>query len=280
MNHQKKGSILCPNCRKLISIDEPRCPYCHTPRPGSWWKNNPLIRGAGSGDRFIKTILVLNITMYLISLLLDPARMGKSLNPFSFLSPGEGSLLLLGATGTVPIDRLHRWWSLLSANYLHGSLLHIFFNMMAFRQLSPLIIEEYGSHRAIIIYTIGGTAGFCVSYLAGVPLTIGASAAICSFIGAILYFGKSRGGAYGQAIYSQIGGWALGIFLIGFLPGINNWGHGGGFVAGACLGFLLGYREKKKENFVHKLISTGCIIATFIVLIWGILSGVLNLLLA
>jgi rhomboid protease GluP len=94
-------------------------------------------------------------------------------------------------------------------------------------------------------------------------------------MGAILYFGKSRGGAYGQIIFRQIGGWAIGIFIFGLLfPGINNWAHGGGMVAGVALGFLLGYQERKRENLSHKLLAGLCIIVTVIVLGYAIASGV------
>ena len=65
--------------------------------------------------------------------------------------------------------------------------------------------------------TFSGVFGFFVSYLAGVTFTIGASAAVCGLIGAALYFGKSRGGIYGQTIYRQIGGWAIGIFSYNFV---------------------------------------------------------------
>jgi rhomboid protease GluP len=213
--------------------------------------------------------------MYLITLLLNPLSSSFSMNPLNFLSPSNPSLLLMGATGTIPIDRYHRWWTVLSANYLHGGILHIFFNMMAFRQLAQLVLREYGVHRMFIIYTLGGIVGFGVSYLAGVSLTIGASAAVCALIGASLYFGKSRGGVYGHAVYRQIGGWAVGLFLFGLLvPGINNWGHGGGIVAGALLGFLLGYQEKVGEKFFHKAIAGICLILTILVLVWAVVSGI------
>ena len=117
----------------------------------------------------------------------------------------------MGATGVIPIDRMQRWWSLLSANYLHGGILHIFFNMIAFRQIAGLIVREYGIHRTFVLYTLGGTLGFLISYLAHTPFTIGSSAAVCSLIGAALYYGKSRGGLYGNIVYKQIGGWAAGI---------------------------------------------------------------------
>ena len=275
MANQPRRSILCPNCRKLISVDEARCPYCGTANPGSWWKNNVWTQGLRSSDQLIKAIIYVNVGMYILSLLLDPMSSRLSMNPFSFLSPASRSLVLLGATGTIPIDQLHRWWTVVSANYLHGSVLHILFNMLAFRQLAPFVLQEYGPYRMLSIYTLGGIVGFAVSYLAGVRLTIGASAAICSLIGASLYYGKSRGGLYGQAIYKQIGGWALGIFIFGFLvPGINNWGHGGGILGGIVLGALLGYHERRREGVFHRILAGGCMALTAAVLVWAVLSAV------
>lgn len=278
--HQNKNSILCPNCRKLISRDEPACPYCSLKSPGSWWKNNYLTRFFSDGDLFISLILYTNIGMYVLSLLLNLRHSAFAFNPFQFLSPSNQSLLILGSTGTVSIIHLHRWWTLVSANYLHGSLLHILFNMIALRQLGPLVIREYGGYRMFAIYTLGGVCGFILSFLAGIRFTIGASAAVCSLIGALLYFGKSRGGRYGQAVYSQIGGWAIGIFVFGLLvPGINNWGHGGGMASGALIGYLLGYQERKRENISHKYLGLGCIVATAVILAWAAISSVLYLLL-
>jgi rhomboid protease GluP len=216
-----------------------------------------------------------NVTLFITSLLLYPWSSGVSLNPLALLSPSNKGLLLLGATGTIPIDRLGRWWTLVSANYLHGGIFHILFNMIAFRQIAPLVLREYGINRMVIIYTLSGVIGFLVSYFAGIPLTIGASAAVCGLIGATLYYGKSRGGLYGQTIFKQIGGWALGIFIFGFLmPGINNWGHGGGIFTGAVLGVLLGYKERMRERAFHKILASACILITILVLIWAVGSGI------
>jgi rhomboid protease GluP len=273
MVQNKRRSMLCPNCRKLISGDDSVCPYCGLKNPTSTWQR--LIgRGLHDGDQLLKILIGVNIVMFAFSLLLSARSTSFALNPLSFLSPDNRSLLLLGATGYIPIVRLHRWWSLVSANYLHGSILHIFFNMFALRQLGPLVLHEYGNSRMIIIYTLSGVFGFFISYLARVPLTIGASAAVCGLIGAALYFGKSRGGIYGQTIYRQIGGWAIGIFMFGFLvPAINNWAHGGGMLAGAVLGFLLGYQEKRRESHGQKIAALCCVGITGLVLLWAIFSS-------
>ena len=274
MAHQQRTSQLCPNCGILVSTQAPRCPRCGITHPGSWWKRVLLTSGLRTANQCITALLVLNIGMYIISLFLNPAGSDFSMNPFRALSPAQSSLFLLGATGTIPIDRYHRWWTLIAANYLHGSILHILFNMIALRQIIPLIVQVYGVSRMIILYTLTGIIGFIVSYLAGIPLTIGASAALCGLIGAALYYGQHRGGTYGQIILRQIGGWALSIFLFGFLiPGINNWAHGGGMVAGALLGAVFGYEEKRPQQLGDRLLANALILVTLLVLAWAVLSG-------
>ncbi|MCE5244637.1 MAG: rhomboid family intramembrane serine protease [Syntrophobacteraceae bacterium] len=278
VNGQRK-SFLCPNCRKLISLDEPHCPYCGLPNPGSKWKNNPWTRGFGNPVQLIRTIVYINAGMFVLSLLMNPLSTGLTLNPFQFLSPDTTSLVALGASGAKPIDLLHRWWSLVSAIYLHGSILHILFNMLALNQIGRFTVEEYGTYRTFVIYTVSGVVGYWVSYLAGIPITLGASGALCGLIGAGLYYGKSRGGVYGQVVYQQIRGWVIGIFLFGFLvPGIDNWAHGAGLVSGILLGLLLGYNEKRREGFLDKTMAGVCALVTAAVLLLAVASGVYYLL--
>jgi rhomboid protease GluP len=266
--------MLCPNCRRLINVAEPNCPYCGIANPGSWWKSI-WSRGFSNAEDLIRLVVYVNVAMFILSLLVNPRLSSLSFNPFGLLSPDSRSLILLGATGTIPIEQLHRWWTLLSANYLHGGILHILFNMMALKQIGPLISQEYGTSRMFAIYTISGAFGYLLSYFAGVSLTIGASAAVCGLLGAALYYGKARGGAYGGMIYSQIGGWVIGIFLFGLLvPQVNNWGHGGGLVAGVLLGLLLGYNEKNTESLFHRFLAGMCLILTAMVLIWAVATGI------
>jgi len=276
---QKRNSLLCPNCRRLVSRSAPECPHCGLKNPGSIWKDNIFTRGSADQGGILRVILVANIAMFVISLVIDPRPSAFSSSPFNFLSPSNNSLLVLGSTGTIPLFQLNRWWSLVAASYLHGSLLHIIFNMIALHQLGPLLIREYGPSRMFIIYTLSGIGGYLISTMFGVRFTIGASAAVCGLIGAALYYGKSRGGSYGNAVYSQIGGWAIGIFIFGFLvPGINNFGHAGGMLIGVLAGFILGYRERVQEKMGHKFLNMVCVIGTAIVLLWSLVNGAIFLL--
>ena len=275
MANPQRQSILCPNCKKLISASEAKCPYCGTKKPSSWWKNNSWTRGLRDSDQFVKIIIAVNVGMYLISILLNPRATGLSMNPLTFLSPSDTSLLLLGATGTVPIDKYHRLWTLVSASFLHGGILHIFFNMAALRQLATVVNREFGVYRMFVIYTVSGIIGFWISYLAGITFTIGASASVCGLVGALLYYGKSRGGIYGRNLYRQVFGWVVFLFIFGLIvPGINNWGHGGGILAGIIFGYLLGYQEKKRENLLHNTLAGLCAMATLAVLIWAVGTSV------
>jgi rhomboid protease GluP len=98
-------------------------------------------------------------------------------------------------------------------------------------------------------------------------------------IGAILYYGKSRGGFYGEAIYRQAMGWILGLVIFGLLvPGINNWAHGGGVLAGILLAFLMGYQDRRREAFFLKFLAGTCMLLTIAVLLWAVFQALYFLL--
>ncbi len=262
-------AILCTRCRHLVGSNQTVCSWCGASRANPWWKAMAWMRGSLGDDWLVQSIIIVNIVFYVFSLILTKQQ-SFTFNPLNFLAPGETSLLLLGASGTIPVDEFGRYWSFLSANYLHGGILHIVFNLMALRQVAPLVIQEYGAGRMFTIYTIGGIGGYILSYLAGVPFTIGASAAICALIGSLLYYGKSRGGTYGSLVYREVGGWVGGLLLFGFIvPGINNWGHGGGIISGILLGMLLGYNEKRQETPFYRLLAGACGLATIGCLAWA-----------
>ena len=273
MSSERK-SILCPNCRKLISRDEPACPYCGLVRPGIH-NTAGIIRNVFFGSNPVMTIIYINIAFYIFSLFLDPQGFFGS-GAFSLLSPSNQSLFLLGASGTIPVIGAHRFWTLISASFLHGGIFHILFNMMALYQLGPFVLREFGFHRFIILYIITGACGFAASVLFGVPFTIGASASICGLIGAIIYYGKSRGDSYGEVIYKEAMGWVIGLVIFGLIfSGINNWAHGGGLLSGICLAFIMGYNDNKQENAWCKILAYACILLTVAILIWAVINSLL-----
>ena len=58
---------------------------------------------------------------------------------------------------------LGRWWTVLSASWLHGNLLHILFNMMWVRDLGPATADVIGPARTVVVYVVAGVCGFTLS---------------------------------------------------------------------------------------------------------------------
>ena len=265
-------AILCPRCRRLIGSEESSCSWCGTHRSAPWWQLINWSKGIVTGDWLIKVLITANVLYFALSLLLSMS-LGEQ---GGFLAPGQTSLMLLGATGSYPISHFGRYWTVISASYLHGGILHLVFNVMALRQIAPLAANEFGSSRMFTIYTLGGITGYIISFLAGVPFTIGASAAICSLIGALLFYGKCRGGSYGSSVFNEVKGWVISLFIFGLIfPGINNWGHGGGIVGGIAVGALVGYLERRRESFIDHAMALLCGVATVAILIWATVKAFL-----
>ena len=135
----------------------------------------------------------------------------------------------------------------------------------------------YGPARLVIIFTISGAAGFVVSNSLGVPFTIGASGSIFGLLGAIVAYGRKRGGVYGRMVLQQYGQWALILFIMGFfMAGVNNWAHAGGFAGGFLSGLGLSLAEHRDETPLDKLLGAALIaltLAGFALALWTAFAG-------
>ena len=253
---QTQGSLVCAHCGKLIGINEPSCPYCGAWRPGLFGFAPVLQRLVGNRLDLVSLILVTCITLYAVALLLQPEALASGGGMLSFLSPGNRALYQLGMTGGAAWG-LGWWWTLLTANYLHGGLLHIFFNMMWVRNLAPAATEVYGPARTFVLFNISGAAGFYLSnVMSGAP-TIGASGGIFGLLAALIVYGRRRGNSMMSA---QLWQWALILAFFGFImPGVNNWAHGGGFAGGWIAGQLMGLSDENRE-------STGIIVTALLLI--------------
>ena len=132
------------------------------------WGLAPLFRRLGQDLGFTSIVTWGCTALYIASLLVDPRGI-KMGGIFEILEPSNRSVFLLGASGAVPVFDYGRWWTILSAAWLHGNVLHILFNMLWIRQLAPAVSELYGSSRTVIIYTVSSAVGFFLSTLTGLP---------------------------------------------------------------------------------------------------------------
>ena len=225
---------------------------------------------------FAKAVIVACAVLYVVSVLLDPRAALRARGPFDMLSPSDPVLLRLGMAGAAPWAA-GWWWTLLTGVYLHGSLLHILFNMLWVRQLAPAVEQLYGSGRLAVIYTVAGVAGFALSNAVGIRFTLGASGAVFGLLGAMVAYGRSRGGAFGVAVLQQYGRWALFIFLTSFfLAGVNNWGHAGGFAGGYVTALAVGHLERRAERGIDRLAALGVAGVTALAFALAIWNGFLR----
>ena len=273
---QTGGSVVCRSCNLLVGVRDATCYHCGVPYPGLWGFG-PALRRLGSDLGFTNIVMGTCGLLYVIALALDPGSIGGG-GLFGMLSPSISASYLLGASGAVPVFEMGRWWTVLSAGWLHGSLLHIGFNLMWVRQLAPVTADIYGPGRTILIYTVSSVVGFSFSSLAGrylggmwliggASFTVGASAAIFGLLGALVYSGR-RGVA--SQISRQAQTYAVILFLFGFMmPRIDNWAHLGGFAGGFATAAFLNPLLPERLNHlaaagVCLLLTAGAVLLSFV----------------
>ena len=257
IKRQTTGSVVCPSCGRLVSVREETCPHCGRPQPGLWGFSRAF-QNLSQVIGFKQLIIGGCAVIYLLTLAVDPSGI-QMRGLLSMLQPSGEGMFLFGASGAMPVFEYGRWWTVLSASWLHGSLLHILFNMLWVRQLAPATAQLYGPGRMMLIYLGGGAAGFVLSSLAGAYLdflppflrgarfTIGASAAIFGLLGALVHYGRRAGGT---GVGQQAWTWAIVLGLFGFvMPGVDNFAHLGGFLGG--YGMALWLDPLKPEKVDH-----------------------------
>lgn len=163
---------------------------------------------------------------------------------------GIGGQILynFGASLPWPGDLIEPW-RFVMAVFLHGSLLHIGFNMWVLMDIGPQIEELYGSARFLFIYVATGIGGYVFSSLVGRHMSIGGSGALLGLIGVLLAITYNRRSAGMQMMRSQIFRWLIYIAVWGLLfPGIDNYAHFGGLVCGFVLGKIMADRPPQSPS--------------------------------
>jgi len=258
---QTQGSVVCAQCGRLVGVNEEKCPFCGAWRPGLFGWATVLRRTMGGRIDLFNLIVATCVTLYALALLLQPEAILQGGGLLSIFSPGGRALYQLGLTGGLAWDQ--GWWlTLLTAIYLHGSLLHILFNMMWIRNLGPEVASCFGAGRAFLIFNLAGAGGFLASNVAsGVP-TIGASGSIFGLLAALIVYGRRRGSV---EITRQLWQYAIILGVFGFImPGINNWAHGGGFATGWLVAQAVNLDDDRQDGSWVLLSSLGLIVLTLV----------------
>jgi membrane associated rhomboid family serine protease len=178
------------------------------------------------------TLIAINVAAYAITGVQsrrgfnDPAAVVSTHSVFY-----EGTLqpLLVHADGS--------YWRLLTAAFLHLSLLHLGANMISLYFVGPAMEQVLGGWRFLALYLASALGGSVAVYVFDDPraTVVGASGAIFGLLGACLDMVRKIG------LNLQ---WLVTIIVLNFVftfsvAGISRLGHLGGFVTGALLGLAL-----------------------------------------
>jgi len=227
INHSNKETyVRCSRCENYICTDCMRpasigyqCPSCAS-------DTTPVIKGINR-NRFIPSQKNTQVTKFLsISLLV--------VYVFQFLL---GDVLIANFALFAPSVTNGQWWLLITAGFLHGSIIHLLFNVYILWVLGSQLESIVGKSKFIIIYFGSLLGGSLASYLFSPfgSYSIGASGAIFGLMGAMLVVGRKR-----NLDISQITTLVVINVVIGFvLSGIDWRAHLGGLGAGAFIAWVL-----------------------------------------
>ena len=134
-------------------------------------------------------------------------------------------------------------WRLFTPMFLHGSILHLGFNMYALYIFGPGLERYYKHGRFLLLFFMGGFAGNVFSFIFSASNSLGSSTAIFSLLaaeGVFLYQNQKIFGGVARRALNNLIMIAVVNLIIGLSPGIDNWGHMGGLLGGAIFAFLGG----------------------------------------
>lgn len=176
-----------------------------------------------------QSLMVISIGIYLLQMTTQfligqdlPANLGVK----------ENTLILNG-----------QYWRLLTPMVLHGSLIHLGFNMYALYILGRRLERYFGHYRFLSLYLISGFAGNILSFLLTPSPSLGSSTAIFGILGAegvFIYQHRHLFGDHFKVALRQIVQIAVINIIIGLSSGIDNWGHIGGLVGGIVFTWFAG----------------------------------------
>ncbi|PKO14711.1 MAG: hypothetical protein CVU39_13355 [Chloroflexi bacterium HGW-Chloroflexi-10] len=218
----------------------------------------------------IVTYVLLGVTVvfYLLQLLSENLT-GLDL-PFAFLGKFN-QLILYGEL-----------WRLFTPALLHGSIMHLVFNMYALYIFGNNLEYQYGHLRFFLLYLMGAFAGNVASFVLTANPSLGASTAIFGLLaaeGVFIYRNRRFFGSRARSILTNIV-LVLGFNLfLGLTPGsyIDNWGHMGGLIGGLLFAWtagplwemqvdLQGYRLVDKQKKAQVWFGVLVVMAAFSVL--------------
>ena len=229
---------MCPHCRAFITDKDKICPYCNEvvgPRYAERAQVAGVIGGFIPHARFNTTLILLINGGLFVATMLFCAKLG--------LGGGWGGIdgrVLYAFGAKIGLQYMDgQWWRLVTAGFLHGSVLHILMNSWVLFDLGAQVEDVYGASRMWVIYFVASVAGFYASAWWNPGISIGASAGVCGLIGAMIALGVRHRNPMGNAIRGMYVRWAVYTLIFGvMISGIDNAAHIGGLAAGFAVAYI------------------------------------------
>ncbi|MFE9645266.1 rhomboid family intramembrane serine protease [Streptomyces sp. NPDC006365] len=237
---------ICPECMVSASVGF-QCPECvrgasgtgHSPTAS---QPRTLAGGTVTEDpRLITKILVgLNLAFFLVQL-----SIGERFDErFELLG-----LAYVPGLGSVEGVAEGQWYRLATAMFLHGSVIHIAFNMLSLWWIGGPLEAALGRARYIALYAISGLAGSGLTYLLAEPNqpSLGASGAIFGLFGATAILMR-------RLNYDMRPVIALLVINLIFTFGWSNiaWeAHIGGLVGGVVIGYAMVHAPRGRRALIQ-----------------------------
>ncbi|KAJ5585045.1 uncharacterized protein N7459_004845 [Penicillium hispanicum] len=137
----------------------------------------------------------------------------------------------------------NQWWRFITPIFLHSGFIHIGFNMMAQMTIGADMERMIGIWRYTLTYFASGIFGFVLggNYAAQLEPSDGCSGALFGILALqmldLFYEWPQRSNPWMELIIMVIG--VAVTFVLGLLPGLDNFSHIGGFVMGLAIGLSL-----------------------------------------
>ena len=221
------GRPICADCATFAPVGI-RCPDHAGVRsgPATRLKPRPVRRAPGvalaTGNAPVTRILIaVNVAIYLLTVAQGTG----------FSNPGGRLFYKMILYG--PSVGHGDWWRLVTAMFLHASILHIGFNMFALYIIGSPVEQYLGKARYIGLYFVSGLAGSAGALVQSPHTpTLGASGAIFGILGAMLIIewqatGRLAGNAMTLIVINLVISFAI--------PGISWGGHVGGLIGGILI---------------------------------------------
>jgi rhomboid protease GluP len=195
---------------------------------------------------------------------------GGGLGMSTLFRPGGYLLIHSGAQYWPLVLAEGQWWRCITYAFAHGGLIHLAFNMMVLYQIGPMIEEEIGTIRFIILYILTALTatfagfGWQIIYIKQWVPVVGASGSLFGLIGFAISYYHRIGGTMAHNYRNFMLRWAAIAFVFGLIIGADNAGHLGGAIGGALLGLVLpvGIRGRQLMRPFFNTLGAICILAT------------------